>query len=83
MENNENLILGDVAPEDSQREENDVLTCDNCKGYKFVPFTVLIWRTRLLNTDLAHDGWAPVQSYRCMDCGNVNSDMDPGNGLLE
>jgi len=83
----EHLILKDNEPkqseEDLKREENEVLTCNECGGYRFEPFYVVIWRTRLLNPDILKDGWAPVQSFRCMDCHHVNSDMDPINGLLE
>ena len=41
---NDNLIISDapIDEKDANREENDVLMCDECEGYLFTPVFVLI-----------------------------------------
>jgi hypothetical protein len=66
---------------DIEREENDVLLCDECQNATFLPVYVLVWRKTMFNPSLPRDGWAPMQTFRCSKCGHINADMDPRNSI--
>ena len=57
-------------------EDAEIMACEMCGGDYYHPVFVLVKKSAI-STGLKKDKIFPLASYRCAQCGHINTDWDP------